>query len=61
MPGTSLEVQWLRLQASTAQDSNSIPEQGIKTPRAIQDSQKIKFKNIYIRKIFIKNKILKNK
>ena len=42
-----LAVQQLRLRASTAQDSNSIPDQGIKIPRAIQDSQKIKLKKKY--------------
>ena len=33
--GTSLGVQWLRLQASNAGDSGSIPCQGTKTPTCL--------------------------
>ena len=34
LPGTSLVVQWLKLQASTAGRIVSIPGQGIKIPHA---------------------------
>ena len=36
---TSLAVQWLRLQASTAGDMGSIPGQGTKIPRAAWHGQ----------------------
>ena len=39
---TSLEVQWLRLCASTAGDMGSIPVQGSKIPYAIQKKEKKK-------------------
>ena len=38
--GTSLAVQWLRLQASTEGDVGSIPGQGTKISSAAQQSQK---------------------
>ena len=40
--GTSLEVQWLRLRASTARAVGSIPAGGTKIPRATRHSQKKK-------------------
>ena len=40
--GTSLTVQWLRLQASTAGGESSIPGRGTKIPHAEKHGQKIK-------------------
>ena len=40
--GTSLEVQWLGLRASTAVDTGSIPGWGTKTLQAVWRSQKKK-------------------
>ena len=40
--GTSLEVQWLRLHASTAGDTGSIPGHGTKIPHAAWCGQKKK-------------------
>ena len=40
--GTSLAVQWLRLCASTAEGTGSIPGQGTKIPHATEHSQKKK-------------------
>ena len=42
--GTSLEVQWLRLHASTAGFTGLIPDQGSKIPHAMQCGQKKKKK-----------------
>ena len=41
-PGTSLAAQWLRLLASTAQGTDSIPGWGTKIPHAVRCSQKKK-------------------
>ena len=38
--GTSLEIQWLRLHASTAGGAGSIPGQGTKIPHAMWCDQK---------------------
>ena len=46
LSGTSLEVQWLRLHASTAGGTGLIPGQGTKTPHATQHGQKIIIINI---------------
>ena len=40
--GTTLEVQWLRLHASTAGGAGSIPGQGTKITHAARHSQKKK-------------------
>ena len=40
-------VQWLRLLASTAEGTDSIPGQGTKIQHATQHDQKIKIKNTY--------------
>ena len=40
--GTSLAVQWLRLQASTAGGMGSVPGLGTKIPHAVQSGQKKK-------------------
>ena len=40
--GTSSEVQWLRLHASTAGGKGSIPGQGAKIPHAVGSSQQMK-------------------
>ena len=40
--GTSLAVQWLRLHASTAGVTGSIPGQGTKIPQAVQKTKKRK-------------------
>ena len=42
-PGTSLAVQWLRLHASNAGGTGSIPGQGTKIPHAAWQGQRIKF------------------
>ena len=44
--GTSLVVQWLRLQASNAGSANSIPGQGTKIPHAVHPGQKKLFLNL---------------
>ena len=41
---TSLAVQWLRLHASTARGTGSIPGRGTKIPHAMQCSQQLKKK-----------------
>lgn len=38
--GVSLVVQWFRLRAPTAGNMGSIPDQGTKSPHAVQCSQK---------------------
>ena len=43
MKGTSLAVQWLRLQVSKAEGVGSIPGQGTRIPRAKWCSQKETF------------------
>ena len=48
--GTSLEVQWLRLHASTAGFTGLIPDQGSKIPHAMQCGQKKKKKDKKIQK-----------
>ena len=48
-PGTSLVVQWLRLLASTAGDTGSIPGPGTKIPYAMQCSQKKKKKRPFLK------------
>ena len=42
--GTSLTVHWLRLCASNARGTSSVPDRGNKIPHAAQPSQKIKKK-----------------
>ena len=42
IPGTSLVIQWLRLCASNAGATRSIPGQGTKIPHAAWSGQKIK-------------------
>ena len=61
--GTSLAVQWLRLRASTAGGTGSIPDWGTKIPHAAQSGQKkniiaciqnnTQIKKHYFSKIFI--------
>ena len=48
--GTSLMVQWLRLQTSTAGGMDSIPGQGIKIPHACAVQPQKKRKKGYIKK-----------
>ena len=45
LPGTSLVVQWLRLHASNARSTGSIPGQGTKIPHATRCGQKTKKTN----------------
>ena len=46
--GTSLEVQWLGLHASTAGGAGSIPGRGNKFPHAAQHGQKMKKKRALV-------------